>query len=445
LLAFILFLYLLLGTRQETRTFLPQDLFFLADPLAGIGAMLASRSWIMPMIIGAAALLVITLIFGRAWCGWLCPLGAIIDWMPSKRVSRKNLDTPAFFWKQGKYLTLLIIVFGAALGSLTLIILDPITLLFRSMAAVVIPLLNSLFLFVDERLYSIELIQSGVTWFDTSVRIHLLGEPGFYLPNLTVLLLFVGVLALNMFRKRAWCRYLCPLGGLLGLVSKVSLVRHQIDAGKCIACRPVRGHLSTGAIDPGRSYAAILLSAPRLDCVGNCPTHAISFPIQAGFNKEYQPEKRQSLMSLGLAAVGAFVLRFAPSSSRNVPKLIRPPGATEESLANKCVRCGECVKVCPTAAIQPTISAGAWDTTWSPHLELRRGYCDYSCNACGQVCPTGAIAKMSLEEKRKEVIGVAVIDKERCIPFAKKKACIVCEEMCPLPQKAIKLKTEKDL
>lgn len=441
LLTFVLFLYLLLGTRQEIRTLLPHNLFFLVDPLASIGAMLASRSWISPMIIGAAALLVIGLIFGRAWCSWLCPLGTLIDGMPSRRISKENLDIPRF-WRQGKNLTLLTAIFGALLGSLTLIILDPITLLFRSLAAAVLPLLNSLLLAVDKWLYIIESIQPGVAWFDTNVRIHLLGETGFYLPNLTLLILFIGVLALNAVRPRAWCRYLCPLGGLLGLVSKVSFVRHQIDAGKCTSCDRCAVTCPTGAIDPSQNYAADSAECTTcLDCVGNCPTRAISFPVKVKIGNAYQPEKRRFIISLGLAAVGAFVLRFVPSPNRTVPKLIRPPGATEESLAGKCIRCGECIKVCPTAAIQPANSASAWESTWSPHLQLRRGYCDYSCNACGQACPTGAIAKMSLDEKRKQVIGVAVIDEKRCIPFAEKKECIVCEEMCPLPQKAIRLES----
>ncbi len=97
LLTFVLFLYLLLGTRQEIRTLLPHNLFFLVDPLASIGAMLASRSWISPMIIGTAALLVIGLIFGRAWCSWLCPLGTLIDGMPSRRICKENLDIPRFW------------------------------------------------------------------------------------------------------------------------------------------------------------------------------------------------------------------------------------------------------------------------------------------------------------------------------------------------------------
>jgi formate hydrogenlyase subunit 6/NADH:ubiquinone oxidoreductase subunit I len=76
---------------------------------------------------------------------------------------------------------------------------------------------------------------------------------------------------------------------------------------------------------------------------------------------------------------------------------------------------------------------------WSPILRTRLGYCDYSCNACGQICPTGAIPLLTLEEKRQRVIGTAYIDQNRCIPWVSYRPCVVCEEMCPVPDKAIRL------
>jgi len=77
-------------------------------------------------------------------------------------------------------------------------------------------------------------------------------------------------------------------------------------------------------------------------------------------------------------------------------------------------------------------------------LVPRMGYCEYNCNLCGQVCPTGAIPALPLEKKQKSIIGVAVLDKDRCLPFAKKMNCIVCEEHCPIPEKAIRFETVHD-
>ncbi len=118
--------------------------------------------------------------------------------------------------------------------------------------------------------------------------------------------------------------------------------------------------------------------------------------------------------------------------------LVRPPGATEDFL-QRCIRCSQCVKVCPTGGLQPAGLESGWEGVWSPVLVGRLGYCEWSCNACGQVCPTGAIRPLALEEKRQTFIGTAYVDENRCIPWADRRDCIICEEMCPLPQKAIVL------
>ncbi len=438
----LLFLFLLLGTQQDLKTGLPHDLFFLADPLAGLAAMTAGRSWILPMGIGGLGLLAATLVFGRFWCGWLCPAGAVLDWIPARK-SRKNEPDLPHPWRHGKHLVLMLVIFGALLGSLTLVALDPVTMLFRSLTAVILPLFDSLLLSVDTWLYHIGPLQPAVGWFDGSVRAPLLGGHGFYLPNLTLLALAGAVLALNAVRRRFWCRYLCPLGGLLGLVSRLSLFRYRIRRDGCISCGRCATRCPVHAIDAGRGYAADAGECTAcLDCVDNCPTRAITFSAGGPFAPGYMPERRRFFQSAGLAAAGAFAIAFLPTPSRGKQTLIRPPGSTEGSLTSLCIRCGECVRVCPSGSIQPAVSAAGWDRTWSPHLVMRRGYCDYSCNACGQVCPTGAIAPLTLEKKRTEVIGVAMINRKTCIPFDEDRECIVCEEMCPLPEKAVILKNE---
>ena len=124
--------------------------------------------------------------------------------------------------------------------------------------------------------------------------------------------------------------------------------------------------------------------------------------------------------------------------------LIRPPGSlAEEEFLDKCIRCGECMKVCPTNVVQPVVLEAGLEGLWTPVLKHELAYCEYKCNMCTQVCPTDAITKMTLEEKQKMKIGLAFVDKNRCLPWSYARPCQVCYEQCPLPEKAITLEDVK--
>jgi len=148
---------------------------------------------------------------------------------------------------------------------------------------------------------------------------------------------------------------------------------------------------------------------------------------------------------LGIAAIPFF--RLSPSTRRASPKLIRPPGALpEKKFLQKCVKCGECMKACPTNGLQPALAEAGPEGIWTPILVPKIGYCEYYCSLCSQVCPTGAIQELTVEEKTKIKIGLAWVNKNTCIPYNLGTPCIVCEEHCPTSPKAIKLvKTEVKL
>jgi ferredoxin len=150
---------------------------------------------------------------------------------------------------------------------------------------------------------------------------------------------------------------------------------------------------------------------------------------------------RRTVLTAGTIGVGAACLsKIHPQASGRAfnPALIRPPGAVEEQdFLSRCIRCGECMKVCPTNAIQPAGLEAGIEGLWTPVLNMDIGYCEYECTLCGQVCPTDAIRQLSLEEKQKIKIGQSFVDKNRCLPYASARPCIVCEEHCPTPTKAI--------
>jgi len=150
--------------------------------------------------------------------------------------------------------------------------------------------------------------------------------------------------------------------------------------------------------------------------------------------------RRRMITSLVTGVVAVPLLRAVPTVKAGTqdPVLLRPPGALEEKeFLRRCVKCGECMKVCITNGLQPTLFEAGMEGIWTPTLVPRIGYCEYRCTLCGQVCPTDAIKKLSIEEKVKVKIGLAMIDPGRCLPWAHARPCIVCEEVCPTPKKAI--------
>jgi ferredoxin len=150
---------------------------------------------------------------------------------------------------------------------------------------------------------------------------------------------------------------------------------------------------------------------------------------------------RRALLGAGVAGLGGGLLfRSHPQSSKRTfnPALIRPPGSlAEEEFLSKCIRCGECMKVCPTNGIHPTLTEAGLEGLWSPVMNMKVGYCEYECTLCTQVCPTHAIQQLTVPQKKQVKIGLAFFDKNRCLPYALARTCIVCEEHCPTPKKAI--------
>jgi formate hydrogenlyase subunit 6/NADH:ubiquinone oxidoreductase subunit I len=150
---------------------------------------------------------------------------------------------------------------------------------------------------------------------------------------------------------------------------------------------------------------------------------------------------RRALIGSGVTGLSTgLIFAIHPQSRQRAfhPALIRPPGSlSEPEFLSKCIRCGECMKVCPTNAIHPTWFEGGLEALWSPVLKMNIGCCEYECTLCMQVCPTDAIVETTVKEKQLIKIGLAYFDKNRCLPYAYARSCIVCEEHCPTPKKAI--------
>lgn len=413
------------------------------DPLLVLSHLLASRAFLISSLL-ALIVLILTLIFGRAWCGWLCPLGTILDLLPlrSQQNLSKNTRKPGESWRSIKYVLLLAILIAALFGNLTLLVFDPLTIVFRTLTVSLWPALDQVITAIETSLYRLPFFSRPISTFDAWVRPEILPpDPSYYRETLIFGVIFFGVIALNLFAPRFWCRYLCPLGALLGLISKLALFRHEVSQ-ECKGCALCTQSCPTGTIDPSRNYASDPSECTMcLDCLEVCPRSAIVFTPRFSLAewREYDPGRRQALATMGLTITALALFRSQAHIKTEHPYQLRPPGARENNLLSKCVRCAECMRACPTSALQPAVTESGLEGLWTPLLIPRLGYCDYSCNACGQVCPVQAIPPLDLGTKRAQVIGSAYIDRDRCIAWADHRDCIVCEEMCPIPDKAIYL------
>ena len=349
-----------------------------------------------------------------------------------------------------KYALLVAIVAMAACGVMTLMILDPIGLLTRTATTVFIPGLDYVVTGVESAMMRVGALQGTVNALEAHLRGPVLPVVQPHSSQAVLLgLLFAVVLALNVLADRFWCRYLCPLGALLGLLAKVSLLR-PAGGRELRLVRALRRRLPAGRHrDGGRGRRAHRRRSSRRSApsawTASSPARAeqgmsFALSLRPGPWQPYDPGRRDFLVAAAAGIGGVALLGTGVWNMRRDPRLIRPPGVTdEERFLDRCLRCGECLKVCPTSGLQPSLVEAGLTGLWTPVLKPRLGYCLYDCRACGPACPSGAIPSLALAVKQKQVIGSAVIDRDRCLPWARNVPCGVCQEVCPLPHKAITL------
>jgi MauM/NapG family ferredoxin protein len=447
-LSFAFFIYLLFAGLQRQSVLPLADFFFRINPLTALTAMLAGRAWI-PRLGWALIIVGLTVLIGRAWCGWICPPGTLLEWF-SFRKARQRARILSPHWRKAKYVLLVMLLVGASFGNLSLLIFEPLGLFTRFMTTAMLPALNHAINATESTLYSIAFLRPAISWLEEILRGAVLPvvQPVFR-SSLLVAALFFGILALNLLADRFWCRYLCPLGGLLGWLSKLSILRPLIGKN-CTACTRCAVQCKPGAIkiiSTTAEHSREIEIMPTectvcLDCLANCDKGSLGMGgvLKPAMQQEFDLSRREFLLSMFAGLSGVLLLRTDLRLRARDSRLIRPPGAQDEqAFLSRCVRCCECMKVCPTNGLQPVQEQAGMEGVWTPGLMPRLGHCDYGCTACGQVCPSGAIPPLSLDQKRQTVIGSAIVDRDRCLPWASDTACIVCEEMCPTPEKSIRL------
>ena len=465
---FLLFMFLLLRTEfrgslraggSDVRLPYPVQLFFQLDPLVAISNALSSRA-LYRGLLWSLLILIPTLFLGRFFCGWICPLGSVHHFFGSLRSERKRgkqlLESNRYKrWQTTKYYLLIAVLVAAILGTGIVGWLDPFSFLVRSLGLSILPATNY---GLTAGLHALEHSQYGVVQTIGSVLHFILGalllnfKQPYFRQGVWLGLIFIFLLVMNFRITRFWCRALCPLGALLGIVSRWSILglvktpEHCKDCNRCLL-RCQGGDDPIGGV-PWRQTECHLC----LNCVDECPEHGLQFkffPKQESVGANLQ--RRKVLTSLAAGAAVVPLLRATPGFAvERDERLLRPPGALDEDpFLSRCIRCGECMKVCPNNALHPAWSEAGLEGLWTPVVVPRIGYCEPSCVLCSQVCPTGAIWEITAKQKgwaggatadaKPISLGTAFYDRGRCLPWAMATPCIVCEEWCPTSPKAIYL------
>jgi MauM/NapG family ferredoxin protein len=429
----LVFTFLFFMAADPLDISMPVNLFLRLDPLIALTSILASREIYLPILLSLITL-VSALLFGRFFCGYICPLGILIDVsqtiLPPR--SQKSGEEPAArsSFRNLKYQILLFVIFGSLLGFNLVYLFDPISFTTRVYTFLLYPL--TIFS-INEVLDILRPLAGKFHWTTLYYKSYFL--PVYYM-NMIVLILFCAILLLNMLAPRFWCRNLCPLGGLLSLFSRWGIFKRQVS-NHCNQCMKCRTDCLMAAImdDPQKTAAEECIQCLR--CKKICPQSAISFQVNVkqsseNFHSAFNLSKRGFLISIGAGALTALNLKASPFSRVADARLIRPPGSLpEDAFLEKCVRCSECMKVCPTNTLQPSLWEKGLNGLWSPHLFPRLAGCDQTCSLCGKVCPTGAIRSLPIEEKKHAKIGTAFIVRSRCLVWEQDKDCFICDEQCP--------------
>ena len=399
------------------------------------------------------ALVLLTLLLGRVYCSVICPLGVfqdIISWVSGKVKKNRFRYSPALSWLRYGVLAVFVVALVAGVVSLAALI-APYSAYGRIISNLLTPLYqwgNNVLALWAERVdsyafYSVDVWMKGLSTFAVAVG--------------TVIVLFI----LAWRGGRTYCNTICPVGTVLGFLSRYSYFKPVIDTSKCNGCGLCARNCKSSCINPKAHEIDYSRCVACMDCLGKCRQGTIKYVSgqmllkkqapasegigkqvsQASLNKEKVDTARRGFFTVSALIAASVAVKAqekkvdggpAPLIDKKVPKRatpIVPAGALSfRHFAQHCTACQLCVSVCPNQVLRPS---GDLKHLMQPEMSYERGYCRPECAKCAEVCPTDAIHLADLTEKSSVQIGHAVWVAQNCIVNTDGVSCGNCARHCP--------------
>jgi ferredoxin len=390
---------------------------------------------------GFIILLIITLLFGRVYCSSFCPLGTFQDIIDSisKRFIRKRgyKFSKSIDWL--RYPILAISIICTLAGSLLMLnLLDPYSVFGKIVSDLFRPVyygVNNLSVFVLEKtnlytLYPVKL--KAWNWISFGFSMFML----------------VLVVRFTLKKGRLYCNTVCPVGTLLGLISRISVFRIRLDEALCNSCGTCSAKCKSCCIDTKNKKVDCSRCVGCFNCLTVCPGNGVKFSfalskpnqINAPIESHKILNRRQFLISSSSLSIGALTLANDSLSQvvkgAKIPVIkkypVTPPGSLSiDHFHKNCTACHLCISACPTHVLQPSLLQYGWDGLFQPTMDYKASFCNFECIVCSEVCPTFAILPIAPEKKKLTQLGKTNFIKENCVVYTDETACGACSEHCP--------------
>ena len=386
------------------------------------------------------ALILLTVLFGRVYCSVICPLGVMQDifaWFGKKQKKNRYTYSPAKNWLRYGMLGVFIVAMVAGFGGLAALIAP-----YSAYGRIVSNLLAPVWQWANNGLAYLAERADSYAFYETEIWIK-------SMPVLIVAAVTLVVLIVLAWRGgRTYCNTICPVGTVLGFISRFSLLKHVIDTDKCVNCNLCSKNCKSSCINIKDHKIDYSRCVACMDCIGKCNKGAIKYAWAPGCcsakkdkcEKDVDSSRRAFISATAVLATtaaikaqekkvdgGLAVIEDKAIPNRKTP--IVPPGAlSARNFAQHCTACQLCVSACPNGVLRPSTDL---EKFMQPEMSYERGYCRPECTNCSEVCPTGAIKLITKEDKSSTQIGHAVWRKKNCIPHRDGVQCGNCARHCP--------------